>query len=53
VDAMNYKTESEIFGWSFVFDAAVPSFIKNKIESAVLGAEWWLPVEGKYKYINA
>jgi hypothetical protein len=46
VDATNYKTESEVFGWSFVFDSAVPFFIKNKIDSAVLGAEWWLPVQG-------
>lgn len=35
-----------MFGWSFVFDSAVPRFIKDKIDSAVLGAEWWLPVQG-------
>jgi formylglycine-generating enzyme len=48
VDATNYTTESETFGWSFVFDAAVPKDILENISSAVLGAEWWLPVNGAY-----
>ena len=48
VSSTNYKTESEIFGWSFVFESAVPIRIKKHITQAVLGAEWWLPVNGSY-----
>ena len=48
VDSTGYRTESEFFGWSFVFESAVPSHLKAKITQAVLGAEWWLPVNGSY-----
>jgi len=48
VTSTNYKTESELFGWSFVFESAVPVNIKKHITQAVLGAEWWLPVNGSY-----
>ena len=48
VNNTNYKTESEVFGWSFVFESAVPKHIKKHITQAVLGAEWWLPVNGAY-----
>jgi sulfatase modifying factor 1 len=48
VSSTNYKTESEMFGWSFVFESAVPIRIKKRITQAVLGAEWWLPVNGSY-----
>ena len=48
IDATNYTTESEVFGWSFVFDAAVADNIKSKVTQAVLGAEWWLPINGSY-----
>jgi sulfatase modifying factor 1 len=48
VAATNYQTESESFGWSFVFHTAVPEETKAKITQAVLGAEWWLPVNGSY-----
>jgi formylglycine-generating enzyme required for sulfatase activity len=48
IDSTNYITESEVFGWSFVFNTAVPMKIKNKISQAVLGAEWWLPVDKSY-----
>jgi sulfatase modifying factor 1 len=41
-----YSTENEAFGWSFVFHSAVSVSIKQGIEQAVLGAEWWLPVNG-------
>lgn len=46
VEATSYVTESENFGWSFVFHTAVPEHIKANITQAVLGAEWWLPVNG-------
>ena len=48
VDSTGYRTESEYFGWSFVFESAVPEHLKAKITQAVLGAEWWLPVNGSY-----
>ena len=48
VDSTGYRTESEYFGWSFVFESAVPAHLKAKITQAVLGAEWWLPVNGSY-----
>jgi len=46
--ATNFRTESELFGWSFVFEPAVPPEVKAPITQAVLGAEWWLPVNGSY-----
>ena len=48
VAATNYRTDSEIYGWSFVIDKAVPEKIRKGIDQAVLGAEWWLPVNGSY-----
>lgn len=49
VQHTNYKTESELFGWSFVFEHAnIPKQIKESITQAVAGAEWWLPVPGSY-----
>jgi len=48
VKATNYRTESEVYGWSFVFDNAVPVDVRNTITQAVLGAEWWLPINGTY-----
>jgi sulfatase modifying factor 1 len=48
VDETGFITEGETFGWSFVFHSAVPTHIKETITQAVLGAEWWLPVNGSY-----
>jgi sulfatase modifying factor 1 len=48
VEDTGYETDSEQYGWSFVFDTAVPKAIKSKITQAVAGAEWWLPVNGSY-----
>ena len=48
VKQTNYTTESEVFGWSFVFDNAVPKHIRSTLSQAVLGAEWWLPVNNSY-----
>eukprot|EP01041_Mallomonas_annulata_P000292 gene292-526_t len=50
VENTSYVTESENFGWSFVFETAIAPEIKATIEQAVLGAEWWLPVQGAYWY---
>jgi sulfatase modifying factor 1 len=48
VEATEFETESERYGWSFVFHTAIKEEIKAKITQAVLGAEWWLPVNGSY-----
>jgi sulfatase modifying factor 1 len=48
VDETSFVTESEQFGWSFVFESAIADEIKKDITEAVLGAEWWLPVNGSY-----
>lgn len=47
-ESTGYRTESEVFGWSFVFDQAIAPKLKKNIKQAVLGAEWWLPVNGSY-----
>ncbi|HYP07636.1 MAG TPA: formylglycine-generating enzyme family protein [Bryobacteraceae bacterium] len=43
VRATGYKTESERFGWSFVFHAHVP---REKVEDRALGVEWWCKISG-------
>jgi formylglycine-generating enzyme required for sulfatase activity len=48
VEQTHFVSESEVFGWSFVFESAVEERIKAKITEAVMGAEWWLPVNGSY-----
>jgi len=48
VEETGFVTESERFGWSFVFHSAIPKATIEKIDQAVLGAEWWLPVNGSY-----
>lgn len=46
VDDTGYITDSERFGWSFVFQSAVPPEVMKTLTQAVLGVEWWLPVSG-------
>eukprot|EP00471_Norrisiella_sphaerica_P009898 CAMPEP_0184504028 /NCGR_PEP_ID=MMETSP0113_2-20130426/52243_1 /TAXON_ID=91329 /ORGANISM="Norrisiella sphaerica, Strain BC52" /LENGTH=280 /DNA_ID=CAMNT_0026893637 /DNA_START=316 /DNA_END=1158 /DNA_ORIENTATION=- len=46
VQATGYQTDSEKFGWSFVFEPLVPPEINQKIEKSVASAPWWLPVPG-------
>ena len=41
--ATGYKTESERFGWSFVFHTHVP---KELIEDRAFGVEWWCKING-------
>ncbi len=43
VQATGYQTESERFGWSFVFHTHVPA---ERIEDRALGVEWWCKVAG-------
>ena len=48
VVATAYETDSEKFGWSFVFNDAIHEDTRETITEAVLGAEWWLPVKRAY-----
>jgi formylglycine-generating enzyme len=45
VDATRYVTESEQFGWSFVFEGDLPETADRELQ-AVSGAEWWKRIEG-------
>eukprot|EP00752_Nemacystus_decipiens_P003405 g3151.t1 len=44
----SYKTDSEKYGWSFVFLPMLSKRQQREIQQAVAGMEWWLPVEGAY-----
>jgi formylglycine-generating enzyme required for sulfatase activity len=44
VDETGYVTETERFGWSFVFWAQVPEEIR--VTQGVKGIEWWRRVDG-------
>lgn len=44
IDATGYETESERFGWSFVFWSDIPERMRKT--DAVQGAEWWRRVDG-------
>jgi formylglycine-generating enzyme required for sulfatase activity len=47
VNATGYKTESERFGWSFVFYGHLsPAELAKSARSTVLGSEWWCRVNG-------
>jgi sulfatase modifying factor 1 len=42
-----YKTEAEIFGWSFVFWSHIPErLFARLVRDTVAGAEWWCQVPG-------
>src|ERR1700761_5917313 len=42
-----YKTEAEIFGWSFVFWSHIPErLFARLVRDTVVGAEWWCQVPG-------
>ena len=46
VQATSHQTDSEKFGWSFVFSGLLPEETDKQITEAVQGAEWWVPVNG-------
>ena len=49
VEATGYETESEIFGWSYVFNGFVDETTASKQVAGVAGsAPWWLAIEGAY-----
>jgi sulfatase modifying factor 1 len=43
-----YKTEAELFGWSFVFHSFVPEETAMQVERTVAITPWWWPVDGAY-----
>lgn len=47
VNATHYQTESENFGWSFVFFGHLtPKQQRTAVRLRVLGSEWWCRVDG-------
>lgn len=47
VDATGYRTEAEVFGWSFVFWSHIPASRFNAlVEDTVAAAPWWCKVPG-------
>ena len=45
VKAARYKTEAEVFGWSFVFHSFVSRKASREVTQAVAEAPWWWPVK--------
>ena len=49
VDATGYRTEAEVFGWSFVFWAHIPEErFEELVEDTVAAAQWWCKVPGAF-----
>jgi sulfatase modifying factor 1 len=49
VSATNYRTESEIYEWSFVFWAHLPpNRLDELVEDTVAAAPWWCKVPGAF-----
>jgi sulfatase modifying factor 1 len=46
VTATKYKTEAELFGWSFVFNLLVSVENAKNISQTVIDTPWWWAVEG-------
>lgn len=44
--ATHYRTDAEVFGWSFVFAGHLPPDAGSLIEDTVLNAPWWCKVSG-------
>lgn len=50
IKATAYKTEAELFGWSFVFHLFVSPENATNIQQTVVDTPWWWSVEGAYWY---
>lgn len=49
VDATGYRTEAEIFGWSFVFWSHIAAErFEELVEDTVAAAPWWCKVPGSF-----
>ncbi|XP_077930661.1 inactive C-alpha-formylglycine-generating enzyme 2 isoform X6 [Halichoerus grypus] len=45
VRGKKYRTEAEMFGWSFVFEDLVSDELRNNMTHQMESLLWWLPVE--------
>ena len=48
VEATHYRTEAEVFGWSFVFYRFLSKKTAEAVQQTVAGTPWWTVVEGAY-----
>lgn len=48
IDDTGYKTEAEIYGWSYVFHLLISPEIAKKVDKAPVATPWWRVVEGAY-----
>lgn len=46
VEATNYQTEAERYGWSYVFTKHVSASARRAMQGVAAGTEWWLGIEG-------
>lgn len=46
IEATNYQTEAETFGWSYVFHKHLTAKAKKSARGSAGGAPWWIGVEG-------
>ena len=48
IRSTRYKTEAEVFDWSFVFRSFVPPRLTRRISQAAAETPWWWRVNGSY-----
>ncbi len=49
VEATSYKTEAEIYGWSYVFNGFIDETTASKqVAGVAASAPWWLAIEGAF-----
>ena len=48
VHTTGYKTEAEIYGWSFVFHSLIPDHLIDQPLQSPVGTPWWKKVDGAY-----
>ena len=49
IDSTGYQTESEIYGWSYVFNGFVDETTASKqVAGVAASAPWWLAIEGAH-----
>lgn len=48
VNDTGYKTEAEVFGWSFVFYQLISKQVAKTVKNQVASTPWWWVVEGAY-----
>lgn len=46
VEETNYRTEAEVYGWSFVFYGFLSKETERTVQQTVAGTPWWAVVEG-------